>query len=600
MKTIHIKTLSICLIIVFLTNSTGYALESLVDNENQNCGTWEIETPNEDADDRLAITPLQKTSELNCGKVFTTSNKTSIFINENYSIGGYAMELSASETNSTADFLLFGNPYIVPDLEIEAEVAPIDFYKQANVTIEGRITLNSILVMDLPLFLLDAVFDLANFPNGCIIPDRELIEIAYRTAPIFENTVELALAGRIPESTEEFSRVENIFFEKVAEVATDLSIECLTEFLLGQIVGNQIVAAKITVTFLSWVGTMFFDYMKYGNMPATINLSYSPIAATSPSSDTWIAFEKQSNIWLIHPDQKGLTQVSSNQNDSQRILNFKWSPDGKSIAYSLSTQGGNIAILLYDIQTSTTRTLLSDDVGGSFDWSLTGKQIIYDTPSIGDFPSEQRNKGIWVVNLDNGKTRQIVKPPKDYPLITNPKWSSEGSHVIFTVPCFEMNCVSYGVANFESGKGIILPVNGGTCEWSPVDLQIACTSTITDNSSGKFSQEIVILDITGKVLDKFPVLDNSKMVVRIVWLPNGTKIALGYYSDGKGQTDILSLETGERLVLTSGIPSAWSPNGEWILTWKSELNSPPTISLMDINFGEVLFLSEGSEAIWQP
>lgn len=590
------KSLSFCFIIIFFTNSTGQALKPSISSDNPNCGEWYIESLDYGSDDRLSIVPLQKIAEMDCGKSFTISNNTNISFKDIFSMGGYAMELSKSENNSTANFLLYDNPYIVPDLEIDVEVAPKDLHKQANVSIEGRITQNSILYMDLPLFLLRTVITLAKLPKGCVIPDHQLIMLANRTAPILGNAVQLASEGRITEADMEFSRVKNIFLEKAAETAKELSMGCLTEFLLTQVVGNHTVAVKLSVAFLSWVGTMSFDILKYGNTPATINLSYIPTEITLPSTN-WIVFENKNNLWLIHPDGDVPFQITDNENN--RILTFKWSPDGNTLAYSLNTPSGNTAIFLYDTQTSSTIMLISDDVGGGFDWSLTGKQIIYDTPRTGDIPSEWRNKGIWVINIDNGKTRQIVKPPKDHPFITNPKWSSEGSYVIFTIPCFEVNCVGYGVANFETGKSITLPVDGGTCEWSPRDLQIACTRMLTDNLSGKTSQEIVILDENGNILNKYLVLSTTD-IVKLVWSPSEMVLALGYYSDGKGQADLLSLNTGEWRKLASGIPSDWSPDGMWLLTWESGLDVPLGISVVNINSGEVLNLPEGVEPFWQP
>jgi WD40 repeat protein len=590
-----VKSFSLSLIVVFFTNSVGYAIKPYDSITTTKCGEWRIDGKNSAKDQRIGVEP-QLGSENDCYGLFKLSNETDINIGDVSLGGGYTLKLTSDTTNTETQFLLENDPFpsfLFPGLDINIKTTPSNINNQATVNLQGNLSLSAF-TLDLFFFLIKSSLALVKTP--CKIPPEQLAIIAIRVEPILENTAQLAFNGDLIESGNELSKVIDVFYEKVFSALRDVGVKCS----LSQIFKKTApIKAKILWAYLTWMPVVIFDYLEYQGQPASITLTYSPVAATLPSASAWVAFLNQNNIWLIHPDGKDLTKITNNQSDSQRILNFKWSPDGNTLAYSLSTSSGNTAILLYDMQTSTTKPLLSDDVGGGFDWSLTGKQIIYDTPNTGDTPGDQRNKGMWVINLDNGKTRQILKPQKDYPLITNPKWSSEGSHVIFTIPCFEMNCVSYGVANFESGKSIVLPVYGGTCEWSPIDLRIACTRTITDNSSGKFFQEIVILDVTGKILDKFPAL-GTKTVVRIVWFPTGTKLALGYYSDGKGQTDIFSLETGERLLLASGLPSVWSPNGEWILTWKSELNVLPTISLTNINFGEAFFLSEGMEAIWQP
>lgn len=592
-----LKGISICLTSILFTSSIGYASGISLPNKNPSCGEWNIQDVNLAKDQRIGITMLEEATGDDCSQKFLLSNKTGIYVDDISLGGGYTMGLQTEQSNADVQFMLMNDPFIslLPvGVDIDLKATPKDITNQSTINIQGNLSIVAF-TWDLAFFLLK--IKLSSVGIACVIPTDQIFQASIRSAPALYGTAQFAFNGDFVESRNELSKIIDIFYEKAFAALESAGVKCSLSELLEKTVSSK---AKILWAYLTWMPIIIFDYLEYDGQSAIITLTYSPPALTLPSSDIWIAFENQNNIWLIHPDQKGLTQISNNQNDSQRLLNFKWSPDGNSIAYSLNTQSGNTAILLYDIQTSTTRTLLSDAVGGNFDWSLTGKQIIYDTPSTGDFPSDQRNKGIWVINLDSGKIRQIVKPPKDYPLITSPKWSSEGSHVIFTVPCFEVNCVSYGVANFQSGKSIILPVYGGTCEWSPIDLRIACTTAITDNSSGKVSQEIVILDVTGRILEKVPVLDSARTVVRIVWLPDGTKLALGYYSDGKGQTDILSLETGERLALAPGIPSGWSPNGEWLLTWKSELNATPTISFVNSNFGEIIFLSEGLEAIWQP
>ncbi|MFT3892380.1 MAG: hypothetical protein QM730_12160 [Anaerolineales bacterium] len=345
------------------------------------------------------------------------------------------------------------------------------------------------------------------------------------------------------------------------------------------------------------------------NIPTAIpTLTDLPDTATPtepvPGAEAWIAFENQNNIWLIHPDGSGLTQVTDNpkSGSAQSILmeSLAWSPNGATLAY-VQSDGNVDSLLLFDIQTSKT-TLLLENIGGGFDWLPNGQQIIYETPSSGgDSPSDFHNDGVWVVNVADKKTRQLVKPTSDLPTISDPRVSPIENYILFTIPCFEMNCVGYGVMDYVSGNSITLPAFGGTCEWSPNSLDIACTRNAVEASTGKNQQEIAIFDKLGSLKHSFPLPEGIQYVT-LTWSPDARNLALGYYSDGGGQTDILSLETGESHLLTTGLPSTWAPNGIWVLTEESNGlgETPSKIFAVNQITGQSFPITDGTFPIWQP
>jgi hypothetical protein len=315
-----------------------------------------------------------------------------------------------------------------------------------------------------------------------------------------------------------------------------------------------------------------------------------------PGAEAWIAFENQNNLWLVHPDGSGLTPVTDNSQNIS-IGNFKWSPKGTLLAYAQSDQGVT-SLFLFDIRTSKTIPLLQN-IGGGFDWLPNGRQIVYDTLFTGDFPGEFRNEGLWVVNVADQKTGQLVKSTSDIPTIMNPEMFSGGNSILFTIPCFEANCVGYGIVDYTSGNFIMLPTFGGLCEWSPIALDIACIRIAAETSTGHSRQEIAILDKLGSLKRSFP-LPESVQHVALHWSPDGKNLVLGYYSKDAGQTDILSLETGESQPLATGLPSGWSPDGQWVLTWQSDLNNSSTSNLVNVRSGQVFPLAEGMSPLWQP
>src|SRR3989304_1673007 len=69
----------------------------------------------------------------------------------------------------------------------------------------------------------------------------------------------------------------------------------------------------------------------------TSNASEIPAATTVPPvAENWIAFTHKNNLWLIHPDGSGLTQITENtlpkDSRSSSIIYYEWSPDGNFLA----------------------------------------------------------------------------------------------------------------------------------------------------------------------------------------------------------------------------------------------------------------------------
>lgn len=315
--------------------------------------------------------------------------------------------------------------------------------------------------------------------------------------------------------------------------------------------------------------------------------------AQIPASEGWIALENQDNLWLVHPDGSDLVQITANpvSNDNYTIYVVKWSPDGKTLAYSQNLTTG-ASIILFDIQTSTTRTLVSD-VEGDFDWSADGQEILYD------------KQGLWRIRIADGESKKVYEDPNAnselFSGFMDIQWSPDGSRVAYRIASFEP--AGYGMVNLTDGSFIGMPLNvlggmgDGNCEWSPVESVIACT-TLSDEIH---QTELRLFDENGNVLQKTVFLDEGQMST-VHWSPDGRQLALGYYAGNGWKNSILTLETGDISQLSSGIPTGWSPDGNWIVTWSSEEGGSvsPTISIVNVNSGEALQVTEGTNPVWQP
>jgi Tol biopolymer transport system component len=317
-----------------------------------------------------------------------------------------------------------------------------------------------------------------------------------------------------------------------------------------------------------------------------------------PDPNAWIAFIHKNNLWLVHPDGNGLIQITSNTlpKDSQTvsIIHHEWSPDGSRLAFSQEAHG-EAEIFLYDPKTDETVKLVFGS-GGGFNWSTNGRQIIYDSPP--DWFDPNLNNGIWLINLENLKKRRIVPPTNEISGMLNPKWSIDGSQVIFNIASQIPS--EYGISDFATRSAFSLPYTGLTnCEWSPVELMIACIKHRAGEASAKTDQQLFYLFLENRQERTVPLREYANQV-RLVWSPDGSHLAIGYIDETRRWTDIVTTETDEFKELSSGLVSSWSHDGSWIAVSDLGLDGLSRIFLVNVQTGERIALTEGTSPVWQP
>ncbi|OGO23062.1 MAG: hypothetical protein A2Y54_04720 [Chloroflexi bacterium RBG_16_51_16] len=340
--------------------------------------------------------------------------------------------------------------------------------------------------------------------------------------------------------------------------------------------------------------------------PSTANIITSPANSNAtpatppqpPNPNGWISFIYKNNLWLIHPDGSGLNQITSNtlpkDNQTVSIIHHEWSPDGSRLAYSQLAHG-EADIFLYDPKTDETLKLVFGS-GGGFNWSSNGRQIIYDSPP--EWFDPNLNNGIWLINLENLKKRRIVPPTNEISGMLNPKWSIDGSQVIFNIASQIPS--EYGISDFATRSAFSLPYTGLTnCEWSPVDLIIACIKHRAGEASAKTDQQLFYLHLDDRQERTVPLRVYANQV-QLVWSPDGNDLAIGYIDENRRWTDIVSSETDEFNELSSGLVSSWSPDGNWIAVSDLSLDGMSRIYLISVQSGERVALTEGTSPVWQP
>jgi len=238
--------------------------------------------------------------------------------------------------------------------------------------------------------------------------------------------------------------------------------------------------------------------------PLTSNRYQNRSPQWSPDSQ-WLAFlsnrpysnskgeKRQTQIWLLYlrgGDAQRLTDAS------RGVHRFRWSPDGKSIAY-VTTQplspeekkrrqerrqrkfDARVVdepkqpkeIWLIEVATRKSRRIHVADPGvRDIAFSPDGQWIVYSTNYTGEYDDEQKYD-LWLVSLKDSTVRQLTDFPGPE---TSPQFSPDGSRIAYisqTVPDIEFAQTDISLIPFEGGKPQNLttqfhyPV--GSFIWSP-------------------------------------------------------------------------------------------------------------------------------------
>jgi dipeptidyl aminopeptidase/acylaminoacyl peptidase len=156
----------------------------------------------------------------------------------------------------------------------------------------------------------------------------------------------------------------------------------------------------------------------------------------------------------------------------EAVNNFSWSPDGKSIAFTMidpmseamkerEKRWGDIKIedqdqrythlYVFDVASRTAKRITKGDfVVGSFDWSPDSRQIAYDHRATSD-PADGGTADISIVVPSTLETRVIVKQEGPD---SNPRWSPDGTQLAFVT--------SMGKPNYFYANSVIATIAPGS------------------------------------------------------------------------------------------------------------------------------------------
>jgi|GEM_PF-6143692 len=155
--------------------------------------------------------------------------------------------------------------------------------------------------------------------------------------------------------------------------------------------------------------------------------------------------------------------------------------------------------------------------------SPDGLMIAFERQFIADIPGGQelRNDGIWLVETDGERLRQLAQPAEDQEF-SDPVWSPDGTQISYSVSGPGRGLYVIPVDGGEATELVPFALRAGNMAWSPDGEQILFTSERRDES-GTLRRGIYIYDVESETETPIIVEENVNFR-RPAWSPDGERI----------------------------------------------------------------------------
>jgi len=146
-----------------------------------------------------------------------------------------------------------------------------------------------------------------------------------------------------------------------------------------------------------------------------------------------------SRIWSVkfNPEKIELTKAKLLfPSDGLTINSFLWSPDGQKIAYqykpdSLSNSSFASDISIYNFNTKKhTQIVSNSSTDTPMAWSPDGTSLLYGSKLNNKSTSEFSNENLFIINIKNGKNKQLVKKYDALIYAYGVSWHTSGIYAI--------------------------------------------------------------------------------------------------------------------------------------------------------------------------
>jgi TolB protein len=289
---------------------------------------------------------------------------------------------------------------------------------------------------------------------------------------------------------------------------------------------------------------------------AKVDVADKPLLYTSDSSGNL-------DMWVSAPDGSNATRLTTAPGDEGFGT---WSPDGRQIAFVVSTGEGHIDLYVANAD-GTGLTQVTADAGDGSEswpvWSPDGTQLLY-TVTGPDDPGGEFGT-VKTINVD-GTGEQALADNAGWA-----DWSPDGTRIVYTQTDPEQENLLIRVMDVDGGNDKTISPESlrapNEPTWSPDGTRIALSAAYGDPNSenpADWDYDLLVMNADGSDLEKVADLAGNEHYPP-AWSPDGSKIA--FTADGvelEAEIMIVDLRTDEVTPVTDNeeihdITPDWRP-----------------------------------------
>jgi TolB protein len=210
-----------------------------------------------------------------------------------------------------------------------------------------------------------------------------------------------------------------------------------------------------------------------------------------------------------------------------------WSPDHTQLAYVLYQQSGQAALYVMNVQSKTTKKILSAQGGliSSPAWSPSGSQLAV-VLAKGGSPQ------IYLMNADGSNLQQLTS---GFAINTNPSWAPDAESIVFTSN--RNGSPQLYSIQLDNNKITQLTTNGNYSaagQYARVGKQVV----YLNGAAGSYN--VALLNLANSQVQQ---LSNSNMASSPSFSANGQLVLYSSYYDGQARLFIRNIASGELFAL---------------------------------------------------
>jgi Tol biopolymer transport system component len=335
---------------------------------------------------------------------------------------------------------------------------------------------------------------------------------------------------------------------------------------------------------------------------AAVLIAAPSALATYPGANGKLGFMRPvgeafyDDIFSVNLDGSGLANLTHNGANN---VHFKWSPDGRKIAFESDGDGLDNYYDLYIVNADGSRLRKVSDTGdaGPFDWSPDSAKIV--------FADGTHVWTLWTVNADGTGLRQITDGVHTY---MSPAWSPDGRKIAVERSLDWPDVEIYTINPDGTGETPITdsPLGEGHPAWSPDSRKVAfvagafsgcqpaggCPAIYTVNADGGGWTQLTPDTVTS---------------YEASWSPDGSRLAFVGYRGVPGPSDVYTINadgTDERNLTrteTTEWGQVWSPDGTRLAFLRPEGYPDNGIHVVNADgSGDGRVVTAGDQLDWQP